>query len=46
MTPEQLTSITRLVESAAGIDKQRGDALTLDVLAFSAPQSDGPLAEK
>lgn len=46
ITPEQLNSITRLVESAAGIDKQRGDALTLDVLAFSAPQSDGPLAEK
>ena len=37
ITPEQLTSITRLVESAAGIDKQRGDALTLDVLAFSVP---------
>lgn len=43
MTPEQLASITRLVESAAGIDKQRGDALTLDVLAFSVPANDGVL---
>lgn len=34
-TPEQLASITRLVESAAGIDKTRGDVLTLDVLAFN-----------
>lgn len=33
--PEQLAAITRLVESAAGIDKTRGDALTLDVLAFT-----------
>ncbi|MBB1198998.1 flagellar M-ring protein FliF [Enterobacteriaceae bacterium 89] len=40
ITPEQLASITRLVESAAGIQKERGDALTLDVLAFSAPQGD------
>lgn len=40
ITPEQLASITRLVESAAGIEKARGDALTLDVLAFSAPQGD------
>ncbi len=40
VTPEQLTAITRLVESAAGIEKQRGDALTLDVLAFSVPQGD------
>jgi flagellar M-ring protein FliF len=40
ITPAQLASITRLVESAAGIEKARGDALTLDVLAFSAPQDD------
>ncbi len=40
VTPEQLTAITRLVESAAGIEKQRGDALTLDVLTFSVPQGD------
>lgn len=33
--PEQLAAITRLVESAAGIEKARGDALTLDVLAFT-----------
>lgn len=46
ITPEQLTSITRLVESAAGIDKQRGDALTLDVLAFSVPVSDGILPQQ
>lgn len=41
ITPEQLASITRLVESAAGIEKDRGDALTLDVLAFTSPQTDG-----
>lgn len=46
ITPEQLTSITRLVESAAGIDKQRGDALTLDVLAFTVPVADSVLSEK
>ena len=46
ITAEQLTSITRLVESAAGIDKQRGDALTLDVLAFSVPVSDGILPQQ
>ncbi|MDU5684429.1 MAG: flagellar basal-body MS-ring/collar protein FliF [Kluyvera cryocrescens] len=46
ITKEQLTSITRLVESAAGIDKQRGDALTLDVLAFSVPVSDGILPQQ
>lgn len=40
MTPEHLASITRLVESAAGIDKSRGDALTLDMLAFSMPVSE------
>lgn len=36
-TPEQLAAITRLAESAAGIDKTRGDVLTLDVLAFTVP---------
>ncbi|MEW5558660.1 flagellar basal-body MS-ring/collar protein FliF [Enterobacter asburiae] len=41
ITPEQLASITRLVESAAGIEKDRGDALTLDVLAFTSPKTDG-----
>lgn len=46
ITPAQLTSITRLVESAAGIDKQRGDALTLDVLAFTVPVADSVLSEK
>lgn len=40
ITPEQLTSMTRLVESAAGIEKARGDALTLDVLTFTAPADD------
>lgn len=46
IAPAQLAAITRLVESAAGIDKQRGDALTLDVLAFSAPVIDSPAVEK
>ena len=46
ITPEQLASITRLVESAAGIEKQRGDALTLDVLAFTAPQNDTAIVEQ
>lgn len=40
VTPAQLASITRLVESAAGVDKSRGDTLTLDVLAFNVPPSD------
>ena len=40
--PEQLAALGRLVESAAGIDKARGDALTLDVLAFT-PVSDNAL---
>jgi len=34
MTPEQLATLTRLVEDAAGIEKERGDSLTLDRLAF------------
>ena len=46
ITPEQLASITRLVESAAGIDTQRGDALTLDVLAFTVPVNDGVLPQQ
>lgn len=46
ITPQQLSAITRLVESAAGIDKQRGDALTLDVLAFTAPASDSVVSDK
>ncbi|HGF0768907.1 TPA: flagellar basal-body MS-ring/collar protein FliF [Kluyvera georgiana] len=46
ITPTQLASITRLVESAAGIDKERGDALTLDVLAFTAPATDSMLNQK
>lgn len=40
ITPEQLATMTRLVESAAGIEKSRGDVLTMDVLAFTAPQVD------
>lgn len=39
VTPEQLATMTRLVESAAGIEKTRGDVLTMDVLAFTAPES-------
>ncbi len=38
-TPEQLTNLTRLVEDAAGIDKARGDSLTLDMMAFTQPES-------
>lgn len=37
-TPEQLANLTRLVEDAAGIDKERGDSLTLDMMAFTAPE--------
>lgn len=37
ITPEKLASLTKLVEDAAGIDKARGDSLTLDVMAFTAP---------
>lgn len=40
ITPEQLVSMTHLLESAAGIQKDRGDSLTLDVLAFTAPEKD------
>lgn len=40
ITPEQLAAMTRLVESAAGIEKTRGDVLTLDVLAFTTPESE------
>lgn len=41
MTPEQLTALTRLVEDAAGIEKTRGDSLTLDRLAFVEKKVDG-----
>lgn len=41
MTPEQLTTLTRLVEDAAGIEKARGDSLTLDRLAFVERTVDG-----
>ncbi|AHG19659.1 flagellar MS-ring protein [Chania multitudinisentens RB-25] len=40
ITPEQLASITKLLESAAGIDKTRGDTLILDVLTFTALPQD------
>ncbi|AKP33120.1 flagellar basal-body MS-ring/collar protein FliF [Yersinia aleksiciae] len=36
-TPEQLSELKRLIEDAAGIDVKRGDSLTLNMLAFSAP---------
>lgn len=35
--PGQLESITRMVEEAAGINKSRGDSLTLDTLTFVQP---------
>lgn len=38
-TPEQLANLTKLVEDAAGIDKERGDSLTLDMMAFTQPDS-------
>ncbi|MEH0888045.1 flagellar basal-body MS-ring/collar protein FliF [Enterobacter sp. UNJFSC 003] len=41
MTPEQLTALTRLVEDAAGIEKSRGDSLTLDRLTFVERTVDG-----
>ncbi|KFK95360.1 MULTISPECIES: flagellar basal-body MS-ring/collar protein FliF [unclassified Serratia (in: enterobacteria)] len=37
ITPEKIASLTRLVEEAAGIDKERGDSLTLDLMAFTRP---------
>lgn len=37
ITPEKMASITRMVEEAAGIDKTRGDSLTLDTLTFVQP---------
>lgn len=37
ITPEKIASLTRLLEEAAGIDKQRGDSLTLDLMAFTTP---------
>ena len=42
LAPGQLDSITRMVEEAAGIDKTRGDSLTLDTLAFVQPPDDTP----
>ncbi|MNY11000.1 Flagellar M-ring protein [compost metagenome] len=41
MTPEQLATLTRLVEDAAGIEKDRGDSLTLDRLTFVDMTGDG-----
>lgn len=35
--PEQLNELKRLIEDAAGIDVKRGDSLTLNMLAFTAP---------
>lgn len=34
-TPEQFTTLSKLVEDAAGLDRQRGDSLTLDRLVFT-----------
>ncbi|MDI3362362.1 flagellar basal-body MS-ring/collar protein FliF [Lelliottia sp. V89_10] len=41
MTPEQLATLTRLVKDAAGIEKDRGDSLTLDRLTFVDMTVDG-----
>lgn len=34
-TPEQYTTLNKLIEDAAGLDRQRGDSLTLDRLVFT-----------
>lgn len=39
ITPEKLASLTRLIEDSAGIDKDRGDSLTLNVMPFIAPEA-------
>lgn len=36
-SPEQMNELKRLIEDAAGIDVKRGDSLTLNMLAFTAP---------
>lgn len=36
-TPAQVTNLTKLIEDAAGISRDRGDSLTLDMMAFTAP---------
>lgn len=36
-TPEQFTTLNKLIEDAAGLNAQRGDSLTMDRLAFTAP---------
>jgi flagellar M-ring protein FliF len=41
MTPEQIATLTRLVQDAAGIEQERGDSLTLDRLAFIEKTVDG-----
>lgn len=45
-TPEQFTALNKLIEDAAGVDKQRGDSLTLDRLVFTpAGEFDTPLVK-
>lgn len=34
---EQIAHLNKLVDDAAGIDRQRGDSLTLSLMAFTAP---------
>ena len=36
-TPTQVTGLTKLIEDAAGISRDRGDSLTLDMMEFTAP---------
>lgn len=36
-TPTQVTGLTKLIEDAAGISRDRSDSLTLDMMAFTAP---------
>ncbi|MFY9993956.1 MAG: flagellar basal-body MS-ring/collar protein FliF [Leclercia sp.] len=40
-TPEQYATLNKLIEDAAGLDRQRGDSLTLDRLVFTAADDVG-----
>lgn len=37
ITPEQITAMTQLLERAAGVHPERGDALMVNVVAFTEP---------
>lgn len=46
ITPEQITAIKKLVEEAAGLNKARGDSLTLDLLTFTTQSGELPTKPK